>query len=606
MPSPWTGPSLRRTLLKSLRVRMRSRLMLLLGLFLVASLVLPITAVSQDQEEESDDPAQLPEIAPREIEIRGQLQIAFPSLQRQPLDGFSSDPPLPSVPDTHRPYVESYKQELEDLPESLPELETTTQSLEAAQAPPARGFFETGTGRYFTRFAEGRLSVPLTQSETFTVHGDYSGTEGFTAFETPSVQTPSDDAEASLSFESRRDPVVFDARLHGAAHQYTLYGATPALGSTVLRAPERDAYSLGSMLRLRTRGTVESTLQASYDYTQYSTQFMSADQGAADVFSESRFKAQGDVRIPIGPLPPRLDAEGTHSRFGGDVPAETAFDLDLGASVPLLSTEPLSVNAGARLLTFEAPADPTQQNTPSAEATFIVPSADVQWNLTRASSLYFRNSPRLREGSLSQLYSDNPYAEHAPSLRPTLETTNAEAGLRFSAGPIRVSTVAGYRYAPSYQYFEPGGDARYTQGIFDVTYESARIIHGGGQLALEGTDNLQMSVRVSLRDGELTEMGTIIPNFAPLTADAMFSYSFADNQGRLQLNGHFRSARYPTTARQETLDPYFSADLEGSYAVTSSFDIVAQAKNLSVESPTLWARYPRPPAMLTAGVRIHW
>lgn len=585
---------------------MRSRLTLLLGFFLIASFALPTQAVSQDQEDESDDPAQLPEIAPREIEIRGQLQIAFPSLQRQPLDGFSSDPPLPSVPDDHRPYVESYKQELEDLPESLPELETTTQSLEAAASAPARGFLETGTGRYFTRFAEGRLSVPLSQSETFTVHGDYSGTEGFTAFETSPLQTPSDEAEATLSFESRRDPIVFDARLNGSARQYTLYGATPVFGSTVQQAPEREAYSVGGLLRLRTRETVESTLQASYDLTQYSTQFIPTDQGASNVFSESRFNAQGTVRLPLGPRPPRLDAEGTYSRLGGDVPDETAFNLDLGASIPLLSTDPLSVNAGARFLTFEAPADPTQQNSPSADATFIVPSADVQWTFTRGAAVYLQNRPRLRDGSLSHLYTDNPYAEHAPSLRPTLETTNAKAGLRFSAGPVRISTVAGYRYAPSYQYFEPGGDARYREGIFHTAYESARIIHGGGQLALEGSDNLQMSVRVSLRDGELTEMGTIIPNFAPLTADAMFSYSFADNQGRLQLNGHFRSERYPTTARQESLDPYFSADLQGSYAVTSSFDIVAQAKNLSVESPTLWARYPRPPAMLTAGVRIHW
>lgn len=585
---------------------MNFRLSFLLGLLLVGLLVFPSKAVSQEQDEEQEDAPQLPEIAPREIEIRGQLQIAFPSLQRQPLDGFSSDPSLPSVPNNRRPYVEPYKQELENLPESLPELETSTQALEAADRSPARGFLETGSGRYFTRFAEGRLSVPLSPSETFSIHGDYTGTEGFTAYENPSLKTPFDEARATVSFESRREGFLFDAKLQGRVDQYTLYGATPASGTSVQVAPDRESFSFEPSVRFRTRGTVESTLEASYDYTQYGTQFVSSNEGDPDVFDESRFQAQGALSVPIGPLLPRLEARGTHSRLGGDAPGGSAFSLDVHGSLPLLETAPFVVRAGAQVLAFETPADPSQGASPSAQATFVLPTADIQWKPTSELDFYLRNAPLLGNGSLQELYSDNPYAEHAPPLRPSLETTNAEAGLTFSTGPIRLSTSAGYRYAPVFRYFVPGGDARYSEGIFQAAHESARIIHGGGRLALEGFDPFQMSLGISYRDGELTEVETVIPNFSPLVADAMLSYSFANQKGLLQLNGEFKGSRYLTTAQSQSLDPYFSVDLEGSYSVTSTFDLVARADNLSPDSPTLWARYPRPPAMISAGLRIQW
>lgn len=570
--------------------------------FLVGPLVLPSVALSQEQE----DPSQLPEIAPREIEIRGQLQIAFPSLQRQPLHGFSTAPQLPSPPENHRPYVEPYKQELENLPESLPELETASQSLEAAGRDPAQGFLEMGSGRYFTRFAEGRLSVPLSRTETFSVHGDYTGTEGFTAFESPSIQTPSDEAAAQISIESRREVVLLDADVSGEASRYTLYGANPAFTNSVERSPDRDAYSFGTSLRVRTRGSIQSSLQAFYDYTQYSTQFISPEQGTANVFDESRIGARGSITLPVGPFPPRLDADASHSQLSGDVPGSTAFSLDAGGSVPLLSSDALSVRGGARFLTFETPADPTLQSSPTANGSFMSPSVQVEWQVASGAKVHLQNTPTLRKGSLEALYADNPYAEHAPSLRPTLETTNAEAGLTISPGPVRISTSAGYRYAPSFQYFEPGGDSRYTAGIFSVAYESARIIQGSGRIALEGFDPVQISMSLAYRDGELTELETIIPNFAPVVADAMFSYSFADERGLLQLNGHFESERYPTTAQNQALDPFFTVNLEGAYSVSSSFEIVARASNLSVESPTKWPRYPRPPAMLSAGLRIHW
>lgn len=579
-------------------LRLRFALWFLVGAVLGA----PTLALAQEEE----DPSQLPEIAPREIEIRGQLEIAFPSLERQPLSGFAPSMTIPSVPTNRMPYLEPYKQELDALPHSLPEEETISQSLEAPQGDAAQGFLEVGTGRYFTRFAEGRLSIPMSSHEALSIHADYLGTEGFTAFESASIETPSDDAAARLHFESRRDPVHVGAALRGDADRYTLYGATPDPTASVLPAPEREGLLLGASVRLQTLGTVRSSLQASYDHTRYSTQFVSDDQGDPSSFEEDRLGIEGALTLPIDPFPPQIDATFTRSGLGGDVPGGTAYSLDAGGALPLLDTDPFSLQAGARFLAFEAPAAPHRSSTLTTEATYVLPSLRAEWQPTSGATLHLQNTPTLQEESLADLYGTNPYVDHAPSLRPTLETTDAEAGLTFFAGPVRISTTAGYRYAPSFQYFEAGGNSEYTEGIFQTSYDAARIIHGGGQIALQGLDAVQASVGVTVRDGELTEAGTIIPNFAPLTADAMLSVSFADDRGLVQANGHLESPRHPTTTQSETLDTYFAMDLEGSYRVTSLLEVVARADNLAFQSPTKWPRYPRPPAMISAGLRIQW
>ena len=58
----------------------------------------------------------LPDISPREVEIRGELQIAFPSLIRQPLIGFNPPPRVPELPAGRRPFIEDYKLASADLP----------------------------------------------------------------------------------------------------------------------------------------------------------------------------------------------------------------------------------------------------------------------------------------------------------------------------------------------------------------------------------------------------------------------------------------------------------------------------------------------------------
>lgn len=524
------------------------------------------------------DTTQLPEIAPREIEIRGERQIDLPSLERQPLTGFSSPARVPAVPADRTPYVGSYRQTLDDLPESLPIPETVSEPMEPV-ADPAQGFLEGGTGRYFSRFFEGRVGVPLSDNDRLSLHGQYTGIEN----------NPDDDvAEARLRYERTPAGLRIAADAYGSAQRYALFGLSPS-------SSKREAFTAGGAFRLRTTGDRPTQVEMRYDNMEYTSQ-----RGSALVFSQQQFSLNGSGTLPL-PLRPHFDGTLRRSWFGGDAPDDTAFSLDVGGQLTAYETESTTIRVGARVLAYETPARRTATPGGTADATFVVPSVRVEWAIADRTRLHVHNRPRLGDTSLDRLYATNPYAQHAPSLQPTLETTNAEAGLTVSLGPVRLVAAAGYRYAPAYRYFSY--DAR--SGLYDVRYNSARILQGRGQIALQGVEGVQASLGLSVRDGTLTSPDTEIPSFAPITADAMLAVSFADGDGFLEAQTQFQSPRDASVAN-DRLDSYLTLDLEGTYALGDQAAIVARAEHLSSGTLTLWKNHPRPPAQVSVGLRLNW
>ena len=567
--------------------------------------LLPLPLLAQDPDTTAQ---QLPEIAPREIEIRGELQVSFPSLERQPLRGFASPPAVPGLPQDHTPFLEPYKQELEQLPESLPTPELATTSF-SRPAPPETGYMEVGGGRYASRFAEGHLTFPLTARQTLSLNADYFGTAGFSPFSgtASGVETLTDQADAELRFESRHDGVTLRAFAHGAGSRYTLYGEPMLALSPSAEAPERSHVSGGLGATIRTYGTVDSRVEVTYDRTAYDTEFPST----TETFREGRLGVDGRLSAPLGASELDLDVRAARSTYGGDVTDDSGYEVGAGLSALLAETDRLSVRAGGRVLRFEAPATPRAPAPGTAEATFIVPQVRAEFSLAPGATLFAENAPALTRRGLSELYLQNPYAVHAPSVRPTLYTTRAESGLRVGLGPVQLRGQVGFRYAPSYRYFlSPGSGAPSPSGLQDpglaVEYGSARILHGGAELALQGVRPVEAALRLSVRDGTLVGPDVALPYFSPVVAEGLFSVSFADQRGLLQTTGAVESPRPVGRGGSREVDTYVSFDVEGSYEVTSLLDVVLEVRNLSPSPPERWARYPRPPAILSGGFRIHW
>jgi hypothetical protein len=169
----------------------------------------------------------------------------------------------------------------------------------------------------------------------------------------------------------------------------------------------------------------------------------------------------------------------------------------------------------------------------------------------------------------------------------------------------------GYRYAPSYRYFvspDGGGTSVLSDPGLRVAYGSARILHGGARLSLRGVETVEAALSLSVRDGTLAGPDVAIPYFSPVVAEALVSVSFANQRGLLQTTGTIESPRPPRVGAPEAADigTYVSFDLEGSYQITSLLDVVLEVRNLSPSAPERWGRYPRPPAILSGGFRIHW
>ena len=575
-----------------------SRSLLAPCLLTLLLLPLPVMAQEQDTDPESDqeqtDSPQLPEIAPREFEIRGELQIAFPELDRQPLTGFAAPPSRASVPTDRTPYVEPYKQELEALPDRLPVPEAVSAPVQSTP-PPLTGFLEAGSGRYFSRFATGHFSVPLSPHEQVSVRADYTGTEGFTPFNDTNIETPSDALDGRIRLDSRRDPVHLSVAAEGLIDDYTLYGVgQPPGGSSI---PDRTFYSGQLSGRLETVGPIPAELGVRYGHHQYTT---TRSSDAEITFRERRVSVDGALELSLNDLEGRVDGTFSRSALGGDVPGGTELDLDAGTSFRVIEESGLTVRAGGRVLWAEGPSVPSQAQSPTATSTFVLPTVRAEWTAASWATIFAENTPRLDGASLRTYHHQNPYTETAPPARPTVYTTDAQAGVDLTRGWLRLQADAGYRYAPSYRYYRPQA------GRFAVGYGSARIVHGGGRIALQGVENVQAALGLTLRDGTLPSQDTEIPYFATVHANAMVSVAFADGDAYLQATGTLEGSRATDLAGTDELGSYLAVDVEGSYSVTSTIDLVLRAENLSPESPERWLGYPRPPTQITGGFRIRW
>ena len=579
---------------------MLSPVRVLFGACLLALLLapLPVAAQQDTTAAESDPPTadttQLPEIAPREIEIRGELQIGFPSLERQPLRGFASPPAQPSVSATRTPYVEPYQQELEAVSDQLPVPESIAAPVQASP-PPILGYLEAGGGRYFSRFANGRFSVPLSSHERVSVRADYTGAEGFSPFDDLNVETPSDEASGHIRFETRRAPVKATATARGLVDDYTLYGVPRSTTSSFV--PDRTLYSGGLAGSIQSVGSTPARLGVTYDQHQYNTTVAS---DSTATFRERRLGVEGHLGLAFNGIEGTLDAAYSRSLLGGDVPGGTEQDVEAGATATVFEEHDLTVTAGGRFLWATGPGFPAVSSSPDATDTFLLPFVDAEWAVASWATVFARNTPHLDGASLRSYHRHNPYEQTAPPLRPTVYTTDARAGLDLTRGWLRLRAEAGFRYAPSYRYHVPAG------GQFAVGYDAARILHGGGQVALQGVDNVQASLGISLRNGTLPAREADIPYFATVTADAMTALTFAEGDAYLQATGTLYGPRPTDRSGTDEIGTYVTLDLEGSYALTSTIDAVLRLENLSAEAPEQWPQYPQPPAQISGGFRIRW
>ncbi len=572
---------------------------------------MPRLANAQDP---PDEPS-LPDIAPREIEIQGTLEISLPSLQRQPLSGFNPPPRIPDIPQNRTPSVGEYALEREDLPLQMPEPPGLQAQLDRP-APPLNGELEAGGGRYFSRFAAGQLWLPLSSHETITVAGDYQGSAGFEPFEArPDVDSPYDTFTAQAGLQSRRDNFSLNVDLNGFFDTYTLYGAQPTVRQPPRPAPvpqpDRSGEHLQGGFDLQTHGAVALGLRGSVSGTEYTTTVFSDTPDNDRLRMERRLHVGGDLTVPIGASEGRIDAMvetaglGADGGFGSDA---TAFDGGLNA---LLVTRPrLRMHVGGRFLAASVGPEARPRFTERRSARFFVPSFQLDWTASSTLSLFLQNQPTVQTHPLATLFEENPYLFDEIGVQPSLRTTDAEGGIRLFAGPIQFVARGGYQYSVARPYFTDASDPPavdlYDDGIFVTEYASARIIHAGADVSLQQMGGVEVSIGGAFRDGQLVDREVAIPYFAPVTGHAVLSYAFANQRGLVQLTGRIEGTRYVDASETTQIDPFVDVDIEASFDVTPSLGLIFELKNMTSGSLERWDQYPQPPLVFTTGLRVLW
>ncbi len=586
---------------------MRFRL-LLIGLLLAAA---PVPLAWGQEDGDGRDPA-LPEIAPREVEIRGRLEIAFPSLERQPLRGFNPPPLVPDLAPSRTPFVERYKQERADLPQDLPEPPATAAAL-GQPAPPLTGTVEASAGRYFTRVAAADLRLPVSSTASLLLQADYRGSEGFQAFDDlPDVDTPFDTFTGRLGFRAQRARTTVEAGAYGFFDRYRLVGARRNQPATVER-PDRTGQQLGVDARLAyDGGGTAFAFDAGFATTAYATSdalaFAADPEG-----SEQRFRAGGRLDVPLGSaLAVQLVADtevatltGPDPAGGGDAPEGEAAQFGGGADVRLVQTDALTATLGARALVGTA-SRTVAGTTDDATDTYAAPVADVRWRPVTALTLYTTSRPGLDANALADLHAANPFVGVFPVVRPTVRVVDQEGGLRVSAGPVEVTARGSYVWAPTFQYFaglQPEA-ATGAAGFFAPAYGEARIVRGGLDLAVQGLGPVQASLSVTGQQARLSDLDGDVPYLPAVFGHAVVSYSFAEQRGLAQLTATVEGPRPVDPAGSADAPTYADLDTRVEYMITPLLGAVVRLENLGAVER--WPDYPQPPLVATLGLRMRW
>ena len=581
---------------------------LLLGLLLAAAL--PWVAQAQDT-----TGTVVPTIAPREVEIRGTLEVSLPSLRRQPLVGFNPPPEVPRPPANRRPFLERYKQASSDLPAS-PLGRPEPPSALGASYPPAQGQVESLVGRYFSRAVNARLQAPLSDNAGFFLRADYRGSDGHEPFDDlPDVNAPFDALEGLAGIQTSGRQWAAGFRLGGFVESFDLYGlqpfTLPSDLSLLSRIERRGRGGVGAAtLSTLDEAPVEARLDLRYGATRYEIEDVSDTASGGDLLltsnlehSEQRFEADTDISYPIPAGDAWFEGLVSTATLGDDFGSYSAFEAGGGLQFEVNAT--LSLRLGARLLGVYSDTALPRSTAESTRRGYLAPDVRAEYLPVPGLRLYAHNRPGVEANAMADVYRQNPYLIPRPELRPTIRPIDAEVGGNYFAGPVQLAARGGFQHMPQYLYFEAVSDAG-NWGLTSLRYGEANVFHIGGSISVVLPGGLHAMAGLTLRNGRLPDDDVDIPYFAPVVGEATLSYSFAESRGLLQMTGHFEGTRYVDRRQVREVGSYIDLDVEASYKVTTLLGVVFRVENISGSDNARWEHYPESPVLIGAGMRVSW
>ena len=536
------------------------------------------------------EPERLPDLTPRAFEIRGDLQISLPNLERQPLRGFAPPPRTYVVPANRRTFVAPYRQRLDDLPADPL---ACTGRAEIATLNPLTGRIDAGLGRYSSRL--GRITV---SRGGLGIRAAYSGfSDGPSDF-----SADSDVFDGRVAYTSP-GPTRFGFDLGGAYRSYSFLDTSPLVDpSSQPQWSGRTIDGGASVASDAGRTAFDAALRFSSTATTLDIESVFAGSSSSTDFSETRLEASGGVQTDRV----RLDAGGALAGLGDEDIGESLTSYSAGGTLRL-DVGRGRLDVGARVLGYDA-----SEANGGGSSTVIGPVARFETPLSPATRFYLRTDPRVTDRGLAGLYRENPYAVAEPFVAPDIDLIDGEGGVEIQSRNVRFTAYGGLRLSPVRRYFEreTAGSA---PGLYAARYGEATVVRGGGSATLYTPSGVRATAEVEVRSATLdagTDLGgnpvesRDLPYFAPLTGGVSLAVPFAAGRGLVQATGYAESSR-PTETAGVDAGGWATLDAEAHYWFASGFGVLVRGERLAGRAER-WPGFPRPPATFLAGLRVRW
>lgn len=542
----------------------------------------------------------LPDLAPREVEITGDLTISFPSLRRQPLIGFNPPPRVPEIPASRRPFTEAYKQPSADLPPSpLRPPEPPSVSPLASRAP-SDGYVSVAAGTWLDRSVEAAINLGTSVRSAATLEVDYFGTDGHESG--PLNASSARDMFASRLGWSRKAGNGW-LRLNGGLvrNAWSLFGAVPSAAGNALDNPDRTLTSWHSGISYNTTpgGRISGGSSVSFEHTLLETDVFdpAVREDPATSRTAQSIDLDAHLTVPVGTS--RIQVKTWGSAQG--------FDDGSFRSLRFGEARALFLSPRDRILTLDLGGVVLGYDGRDNHLAYAAPVVRARYWLNDGLSVIGGTEPRLEHVSLRSVYEASPYLMDEPVLLPTMISMDAFGGIEFSTVLWQGTLKAGLRNEPNHRYVEtPSGTVRgYQSGYFQTAHDEADVLYVSLDVGLTLSTAFQTGIRIQVQDTKLGAGDAAIPFVSPIVTRAWLASSFLDSRLLVDTSFQFESERSTRVGGAVDGQNLMLVEAATVWWFRPSLGASIGLRHLLSE-PTFWPGYPLESNSISAGMRWRW
>lgn len=569
-------------------------------LILIIILFAPTLALAQ-----TDEP--LPDLTPREFEIRGELQVSLPDLQRQPLEGFAPPPRTYIVPADRQPYVAAYGHDFSGLPYNplaTPEPPTMLRSQ------PRTGQIDMLAGRYLSRI--GRLTInsggfgmnvgysgftgfkprPVTASDYPLDANNVQGSIGYTTGNNLIFSVAVDGRYDNFGFLSPEENLEFSQAISSFGISTRLEGIADQSGSTGFEVIALARTNKADQTSIPQISLQESSVRENSEYLlslqgSITPGVIKIDAGTTYLSGENVFMLASPLIDPT----PQLEPYTVTSFYGG-----------ASAHLPLIRRQ--AATLGVQLMGYSASTEDDVQ-------LYVAPIVHAELITPHGIRLFATNSPEVRDISQNDVWRTNPYIHGMTTPVPEVRIGNAQAGLEIQNQFVRFKAYGLGRYTANTLFFQkrqPLPNALQIDYFYWNDYHSTTQFGGGadftvylGQSSISLGGEFRSTRFVNPDDANLPQ--SEVPYIAPLIGNATVAVPFDGTRGLIQSTLYLESKR--PTFETEKAPAWANFSIEAHYRLAGRFALIARGDNLT-GSAGRWPGFPRPPAIISGGIRAGW